>query len=207
LGNDGKTRPNLVRALIAWHDEYGVDSDGWLPLLPEADHANEVAFAVDLDIKTPNGLPYKLVGVLDRVVSLRGKPAIIETKSTGSALSSYFFNRFQPDTQISLYAGVGALLFAGYRGKILLDGIFITKNGIEVYRHELNVADGASELKDAEFWIKQAEACALSGYWPRNRAVCGLYGGCMFREVCAAPERSQNAILREKFVQKSIDAA
>ena len=200
-----KTRPNLVRALIEWADSYGYDTPGWLPLLPEASPANEVPFELDLDMETPNGTPYKLYGVLDRVVTLRGKPAIIDSKSTKYSMGSFYFKRFKPDTQISLYSGAGSMLFHGYKGTVFIDAFFVSKiAGVEVFRGELAVHDGLEAIEDAKFWIKQAERCAVAGYYPMNRTSCGLYGGCMFRGVCSAPKSTRHSILEQEFERKSL---
>jgi hypothetical protein len=201
-----KTRPNLVRGLIEWADSYGVGTPGWLPLLPAAGPANEVPFEIDLGIVTPNGTPYTLYGILDRVVTLKGKPAIIDSKSTKFSMGSFYFDRYRPDTQISLYAGAGTLLFYGFKGKVLIDAFFLSKTqGVNVFRAELDTHDGTEAIEDAKFWIGQAELCATTGAWPRNRTSCSLYGGCVFRKVCAAPYASRQLILAQEFEKKDDD--
>lgn len=201
-----KTRPNLVRGLIEWSDSYGVGTPGWLPLLPEASPANEVPFEIDLGMITPNGTPYTLYGILDRVVALKGKPAVLDSKSTKFSMGSFYFDRFRPDTQISLYEGAGTLLFYGYKGKVLIDAFFLSKTqGVNVFRAELEVHDGIEAIEDAKFWIGQAEICATMGVWPRNRTSCSLYGGCVFRKVCAAPAASRQLILEQEYEKKYED--
>ena len=198
-----KTRPNLVRGLIEWADSYGVGTPGWLPLLPEAAPANEVPYEIDLGMTTPSGTPYTLYGILDRVVLMKGKPVIIDSKSTKFSMGSFYFDRFRPDTQISLYAGAGSMLFHGYRGKVLIDAFFISKTlGVEVFRGELDTHDGGEAIEDAKFWIRQAEVCATTDVWPRNRTSCSLYGGCTFRRVCSAPAASRQLILEQEFEKR-----
>lgn len=198
-----KTKLNLVSGLVEWADTYGYGTPGWLPLLSEAAPANEVPFEIDLDMRTPAGTPYTLYGILDRVVRFKGKPAIIDSKSTKFSAGSFYFDRYKPDTQISLYAGAASLLFHDYCGKVLIDAFFVTKTqGVTTFRGELDICDGAEAIEDVKVSIKQAEACVVEDHYPRNRTSCSLYGGCVFREVCSAPTASRHLILEQTFERK-----
>lgn len=200
----GRSLANVVRCVIAWADDYGIDSDGWAPLAGEPDECSEVAFEVPL-LVIDNGQFY-LRGRFDRVVQHRRGTAICDPKTTGASASAYYFRKFNPSSQMSLYAGVGDLLFDDFCKVILLDAIFFRESkregaDITPIREELRIEDGPEAIEDAKYWIRLADQMFFADHWPRNRNGCnGPYGMCVYAGVCNQPKRKRMSILQQEFV-------
>lgn len=191
-----KTRQRLTEALVAWHDELGVDTDYWLPLW---EGASEQAVEVPLWSDIARNGQVVMAGTIDRVLEYGGRPVILDTKTTGSYESAWFFDRFRPDTQISTYVALAQRCIPELRPMAFIDAFFITAGGVSVRRELIQVLDASEALADASYWIGQAHACAAADSWPANRQSCHHYGGCEFVSVCREAPGNRERILRSDY--------
>ena len=192
-----KTRENLVRSVI-WYVEHFIADPAETITLKNGKAAVELSFRMELGSDVEPGTPYILCGHLDRLVNFTGGTYVMDRKTTGSTIGSYYFDQYDPDNQMSLYTMAGRVIF-----KAPVRGVIIEAAQIAVgftrfargftYRTDSQLEEWKEETKD---WLARAKADALRGYWPRNDKSCHMYGGCTFRKVCnKSPE------VREKFLE------
>jgi hypothetical protein len=149
--------------------------------------------------------PYILCGHLDKIVVYQGQRFVMDHKTTGGWLSANYFDRYEPDNQMTLYA---------LASKVVLDqdhpvrGVIIDAARIEAtkstfargvtYRTPDQLAEWIVDLKHH---LAEAERCAEEGYWPHNDTACDKYGGCKFREICSKSPKVRERFLEGNFVK------
>lgn len=207
----GRSKINVVRCLVEWADEYGVESGEWLPLAPEAGEASEVKFEIPLLIGA-DGTEFFLRGTIDRIVATRRGISILDTKTTGMSPGRYFFDRFSPDGQMSTYDGAAVLLFGeDYSRELIVEAFFIRSlkregDSVQVLRETIRMVDGPEAIEDAKHWVAEADKAFLAGHWPRNRQGCtGLYGRCVYAGVCSQKPKLRKSILEQEFDYTPLD--
>jgi PD-(D/E)XK nuclease superfamily len=195
-----KCRENLVRTVVWYIDKFRVDPaqtregpDG--PML-ELHFQFEIGFNYNLQH------PYSLCGYLDRVVSFQNESFMMDRKSTTSTLSSYYFEQYEPNNQMTLYSLASQVAFKTPVRGVIVDAAQIAVGFSRFVRHLIyKTPDQIDEwLKDLKLWLRSAERFAEENYWPQNDMSCHKYGGCPFREVC-----SKSPDVREKFLETSFE--
>ncbi len=198
-----RTRWTGLRALIWYADEFG---EGAVQpyQFPDGTHAVELSFSVPLPLDNPDGDPYILCGHMDGLTEFGQELYVRERKTTTATLSKYYFKRYSPNTQISVYDLIGNILFE----KFNIRGVMVeaTQTGVTFTRFQRHLVPRPDEtreefLHDILHWVKQAEACARDGYWPMNQAACSLYGGCPYRDTCSKAPSMRKRFLDAEFKQ------
>ena len=147
--------------------------------------------------------PYLLCGHLDRVVDFSGGLYVMDRKTSVQTLSSYYFNQWAPNNQMTLYSLAGKVVLNQAVKGVIIDAaqVLLEKpNNFQrgfTYRTEDQLAEW---LQDLRFWLHNAETYATANYWPQNDTSCGMYGGCKFREVC-----SKSPQVREQYLKATFD--
>lgn len=183
-----KNRYTLFSAVLLYCDEQK-PSGGVQPIVfPDGQVALELSFTLELPYECPDGSPYLLCGHLDSMVSVGGENCIRERKTTRSSLSLGFFDRFAPDTQIDTYDLAGNMLFGPtlHPNGVMIEVMQVSAEFNKLQRGMVTITEGRREetLRDLGYWIKQAEACAAAGYYPKNTSSCNAMQGCQYRRVC-----------------------
>ena len=198
-----KTRETAIRALVWYLDAHEHDNLKTVTL-QNGKAAVEMSFRYPLDMYTPNGTQYLLCGHLDRVADLNGLVYIVDIKTTKSTLSSYFFQQFSPNNQMSFYSVAAKVVYGDYVHGVIVDGIQAAVGFNRFGRSIAHRSPGLQEewLTQAMGWIKQAEEMAIEfgdDPWPMNDTIgCHQYGRCPFLDICnKAPE------VRERFLQSN----
>lgn len=214
-----KNRFTLVRSVIWYLDQFKDDPAATL-ILANGKPAVELSFRMELDWgpeannKCPPGgwrhamndglgfQPYILCGHLDRVVEFGGQRYVLDRKTSGSSLTSHYFDGFSPDNQMSIYTLAARIQFSTPVAGVIIDAAQIAvgftrfQRGF-TYRTEAQLEEW---LTDFRFWTAQAEGFAEADSWPMNDKSCGMYGGCAFRKIC-----SKSPEVRERFLESDFE--
>ncbi len=198
-----KNRKNLIRTMV-WFFENYKDSPLKTVILKDGSPAVELWFKVELDLKTPDGVPYIMTGHIDRLVELHETFWFCDLKTTAYTISSSFFEKFQPDNQMSLYTVGGKIIFEQDLMGGIIDGAQVAIGFSAFSRGMIEMTKGSQEewLSEFKMWIKQAEMFAKAEYWPANDTACHHYGGCDFLDVCKRDPKSRLNKLKTNFKQR-----
>ena len=171
-----KTRPNLVRTVIWYIEQYGVESDDGLVTyhLEDGKPAVELSFAIELDDDIV------FCGHLDRVVQLGDDLYIADQKTTGGTISNYFFKQFDTSLQMTGYAFAGKMVMKSPVRGVIIDGAQIA-------------------VKSVRHTIEGAWRAADEGYYPMNYTSCDKYGGCPFRQLCTSSKHVVENYIKSDF--------
>lgn len=147
--------------------------------------------------------PYLLSGHLDRVVNFNDSLYVMDRKTSTMTLSTYYFNQWAPNNQMTLYTLAGrTVLDSPIRGviidaaQVLLEKPNAFQRGF-TYRSDDQLDEWLADLR---YWLQSAEKYAVDNYWPQNDTACDKFGGCKFREVCA-----KSPSVREQYLKASFD--
>jgi hypothetical protein len=197
-----KTRPNLIRTIVWYIDQFAVESEDGLQTyhLQDGKPAVELSFALDVE-------DVLLCGHLDRVVTMGDQLYVMDQKTTGGTVGTYYFDQFSPNTQMSLYSWAGqAILHSPVRG-VIIDAAQIAVN---FTRFERGITTRSSDqltewFESARWHIKSAQQSATLDLWPMNTASCGNYGGCPFRILCSRSPKVRENYIKSDFVEHNWD--
>ena len=152
---------------------------------------------------TPN---YLLCGHLDRIVNFQGALFVMDRKTSGTALSSYYFNQYHPHNQMSLYAIAGKIILDTPVKGVIIDAAYIFNDWTNANPFQRGVTYRTQDQMDEWFWdlsywLKFAEECAQNDHWPQNDTSCDKYGGCRFRSICQKSPNARQTFLKSEFKQ------
>jgi len=205
-GDSNKNRETLIRSVLWYLEEFKDDSLRTI-ILANGKPAVELSFRFDTSYSASSGRPYILCGHLDRLASFDGDIYIPDHKTTQAGLNSYFFEKFTPDNQVSLYSlgakityhqPVVGVIISG--AQILVESTRFAREYIQ--RTESQLDEWYDELGD---WLDLAERFAATGRYPMNEKSCSNYGGCPFRKVCSMPPAARQPWLENDFAKRIWD--
>ena len=194
-----KNRFTLVRSIVWYLDQFADDSIETIRLA-NGKPAVELSFRFETDYFAPDGQTYMLCGHLDRLGEFNGKKYVVDRKTSKSAISSDFFDKFNPDNQMTLYTLAANIVYSMPVEGVIIDGAQVAvgfsrfQRGL-VTRHKSQLDEWYGELS---YWFGAAEHFARLGHWPQNDKACGNYGGCQFRNIC-----SKSPSVREEWLSAS----
>lgn len=180
-----KNRYTLVRTVVWYLDQY--EHDELVTAIIGGRPAVELPFVMDSGYTAFTGEDFHLVGKLDRIVIFQHDYYVSDIKTTKSTIGDYYFSRYTPDNQVTVYSIAGSNILQNKIEGLIIDAAQIAvsfsafKRGL-VERSEAYILEWQEELGD---WLMQLNSCAENNRWPRNDAACNLYGGCPFRPVCS----------------------
>lgn len=201
-GHNLKNRFNLIRSLV-WYTEQFRDDPAQTVILANGKPAVELSFRFDA------GDGVLLCGHLDRVVEWNGSKFVMDRKTTTTTISSYYFNNYTPDNQMSLYTLAGRVILNSPVRGVIIDAAQIAvgftrfERGM-VYRTDEQLEEWLSQAKE---YIKEAQYMgdrAVEGHrgeaaFPMNDKACHNYGGCPFRDICGSDPRVRQTYLESNF--------
>jgi len=165
--------------------------------------AVELSFRFELDWgPTGSNSPYLLCGHLDQVVTFGDSLFVMDHKTSKNAIGDYYFDGFNPDNQMTLYALAGQIVINSPIKGVIIDAAQILLEKPHAFKRgmTLRTKEQLEEwTADLEYWLNQAEAYATANYWPMNDTSCGMYGGCRFREVCSKSGSTRHVYLKSNF--------
>ena len=210
-----KNPETLLRTVIWYLDEHEDDEAKTL-VWSDGSPAVEQSFRFELDWSPPMerhkgrilpDQPYVLCGHLDKIVTFMDQRFVMDHKTTTWFLGPRYFNAFEPDNQMTLYALASKVVLHSdhpVRG-IIIDAARIEPDKSSFARGiTYRSPDQLSEwVNDLRHWLNLAERYAAEGYWPQNDTACDKYGGCKFREICSKSPKVRQRFLEGNFVKQT----
>lgn len=197
-----KNRKSLLRAVVWKLEEYRNDPLSTY-IMPNGSPAVEYSFRFTLPHYTYDNIPYVFCGHFDRVATMNGEYFIIDHKTTSGQITPYFFEQFNPNTQMTLYNLAGKFVLPEPIKAILVDAVQIGKSFARFGRGFVRISDSqtAEFIDELKVWIAAANDCVRNQFWPKNESSCGNYGGCRFRSVCSRDCSVQHLYITQDFEQ------
>lgn len=199
-----KNRDTLIRSVI-WYEDHFKEDPAKTVILANGKPAVELSFRMELDWGPQNApakpWPYILCGHLDRLVDFAGGTYVMDRKTTANTISSYYFDQFVPDNQMSLYTMAAKVIYQTPVRGVIIDAVqtavgFSRFSRGFTYRTDAQIEEWLSDL---HYWFKLAEQYATAGYWPMNDKSCHNFGGCVFRKVCSKSPEARETFLASDF--------
>lgn len=211
-----KTRPNLIRTIVWYIEQFGEETEDGLQTyqLANGKPAVELSFAFEVtdDIM--------FCGHLDRVVSMGDQLYVMDQKTSGGTVGTYYFNQYSPHNQMSLYSLAGkTILHSPIRG-VIIDAAQIAVN---FTRFERGITTRTQDQLD-EWLMSALETINTIRHqteryrdmvtaneknperaFPMNPTACGNYGGCPFREVCSRSPKVRESFLKSDYTNHNWD--
>lgn len=192
-----KTRETLIRSIIWYIDTFANDSLETV-ILENGKPAAELSFTLEVD----GGNLF--CGHIDRLVQTGGDYFITDNKTTGSTITSRFFDQFNPDTQMSLYSFAGKAIYDIPVKGVVIDGAQIA---VGFTRFERGFTFRTEDQLDEWYgetiaFIEHVQDMTLADMFPQNPTACGNYGGCEFRHICSKSPHVREQFLKGDFVKQ-----
>ena len=196
-----KTRETLVRSIIWYLDTFGKNDPARTVILADGRPAVELSFQLDLDWGPVEGRQYVLCGHLDRLVEYSGGIYDMDRKTTGTTLTSSWFDQFDPDNQMSCYAFASKAIYKTEIKGVIIDAAQVAVGFTRFSRGFTYRTDSQIEewLADLHYWFDLQKIFAQKNYWPMNDKSCHKYGGCHFRKVCSKSPEVRDIFLHSDF--------
>lgn len=192
-----KTRFNLVRTIVWYVEQFGREVEGGIQTfhLKDGTPAVELSFQLDID----ETLIY--CGHLDQVVTYGDDKYIQDQKTTGSTISTRFFEGFKPSNQMSGYTWAGQMMFDTPISGVIIDGAQIAVGFTRFERGFVHYTQAEIDewFVDMRYTVDLARIAVQRNTFPMNRSSCGNYGGCEFRGVCSRSPQVRDNFLRADF--------
>lgn len=216
-----KNRRTLIQLLVDYFDKFAEDPAQTF-ILDNGKPAVELSFKFELEFGpksaqyendegvnplAPNQ-PYLLCGHLDRVVHFNNDLYVLDHKTTTTTPSSYYFDGFNPDNQMTLYTFASKVVYHANVKGVIVEAAQIKLEEPNEFKRGVThrTPDQIEEwVSDLEFWLAQAESFATANYWPMNDTSCNKYNGCQFRGVCSRGPHVRKNLLAADFVQKPVE--
>lgn len=194
--HSAKTRPNLIRTIIWYIDQFRDDPCETV-ILADGKPAVEHSFRLEADNDVI------LSGHLDRLVLYGDKPYIQDQKTTGTTITPRYFEQWSPETQMSLYTFAGKAIFGVPVKGVIIDAAQIAV-GFSRFERGFTFRDDPQldEWYDhAMMHIQSARTATRENHFPMNPASCNNYGGCQFRNICSKSPSVRDRFLDGDFVK------
>lgn len=201
-----KNRFTLIRSLV-WYTEQFKNDPAETVILGNGKPAVELSFRFNLDAETPDQTQYLYCGHLDRLAKFAGATYVLDRKTSKSALSSNYFDKFRPNTQMTGYTLGGKIAFAEPVKGVIIDAAQIAVGFTRFSRGQsLRTTDELDEFLEETVWyIKLAEGYVQSDFWPKNEASCDKYGGCPFIPICSKSKGQRETWLAADYAKRLWD--
>jgi hypothetical protein len=201
-----KNRYTLVRTII-WYLEHFKDDVAKTIVLANGKPAVELSFRFELNQKAPTNETYLLCGHLDRLALINDEPFIIDRKTSKNSIENGYFDKFNPDNQMSTYDLAGKVVFGLDAKGIIVDAAQVLITGSRFRRGFTHrTPEQRNEwLLDLGWWLDYAAKCAQNNHWPMNDKSCGNYGGCPYRGICNKSPLVQQQWLDSGFHKRTWD--
>lgn len=192
--HNAKTRETLIRSIVWYLDQFENDPCKTV-ILEDGSPAVELSFRFQLDNEIV------LCGHIDRIVEHAGDYYVQDQKTTGASLGSWYFKRYNPNDQMSLYTIAGNVVWHTPVRGVMIDAAQIAVGFTRFERGFTFRTPDQNEawLKDAKYWIERTWEAAAQGY-PMNDAACMMYGGCPFMGIC-----SKDPSVRQEFLETGFE--
>jgi len=201
-GHDKKTRETLIRTIIWYLDQFELTPHEVatpVHILSDDRPAVELSFSVPFDESE-----YLWCGHIDRLVEYNGGVYVMDQKTTGGSLTSYYFRGFALDVQMSGYTFGAAVGYSLPVKGVIIDAAQILVGGTKFARGFVNRSP--SQLDEwhatAAYYMNEAKRAVESGEFAMNTTSCMNYGGCAFHAICERSPVHRPNFLEADFVRR-----
>ena len=190
-----KNRRTLVRSVVWYLDQFGIGDPASTVMLADGRPAVELSFKFEVE----HGL--LLCGHMDRIVDFIGDRYVMDHKTTKETLGPYYFKRYSPDNQVSLYAVAAQIAYATPVAGVIIDAAQIA---VGFTRFEQGFASRQKPmldkwLDDFYIWAGLQAAFADAGHYPMNDKSCRF---CDFKTVCSSSPVIRQKVLDGEFTRR-----
>ena len=182
-----KSLERMLSAFLYYFTVWPLDSDF---VRPFQDKGIEFSFSIPLPVEHPEtGDPLILAGRFDMLGQHSAGPLYVVDEKTASQLGASWVEGWKLDGQFTEYCWAAQQYGFPVVGAIVR-GISILKTG---HGHAQSLQTRSKFMIDAWYTqllrdVERMIALWKEGYFDRSYGpVCKMYGGCSFRQVCAAP--------------------
>lgn len=191
-GETTKTPETLLRTLVWYFDQFGVDDPAKTHILSNGKPAVELSFSFPIDDQ------FSYCGHFDRIVEFNDALWDSDYKTTKSQLNAMYFAQWTPDIQMTGYTLASKIVFDVPAKGVIVDAVQL---GVTFSRFARNPVHRTAEqldefISDLELSLQIAKVYAEKESWPQNPESCHHYGGCEFRKVC-----SHSPSVRKNFLE------
>lgn len=202
-----RNRYTLLRSII-WYLEHFKDDPARTIILSNGKPAVELSFRLDLTDEIV------ICGHLDRVVEFQDSLYVMDRKTTKTTISSYYFDQYSPDNQMSLYTAASQIIYKTPVKGVIIDAAqvavgftrfergFTHRTGEQIEewiyatKQHITLAQTMADLAEQDHPDDPAAA------WPMNDKSCHNYGGCVFRKICSKDPRVRQTFLESDFERR-----
>ena len=195
-----KNRENLIRSVVWYLEEYRNDVAHTL-ILANGKPAVELSFRFDTGVSCAPGQNYLLSGHMDRMVDFGGDHFVMDRKTSGSTLGSYYFSQYSPDNQMSLYTLASRVVYDHPVSGVIIDAVQVAV-GFSAFSRGITMrSEGQLDewLEDTFLTLETARSYAELQHWPMNEMSCNNYGGCAFKSICSKDPAVREIFLKNDF--------
>lgn len=199
-GDTAKNRRTLLRSIV-WYFEHYRDDPIKPLLLADGKPAVELSFRFDTGETFSDGTPIYFSGHLDLLGEMGSALYILDHKTAGSTLTSYYFDRYSPDNQMSMYTFAGKVITGREVRGVIIDAAQIAVGFTRFSRGFANRSPAQLEewFQDTITAIRQAEHYHQQNYYPMNDKSCF---NCPFQPICAKDPAVRDMYLRSNFAKR-----
>lgn len=145
----------------------------------------------------------QLFGTLDLMLrnTSTGEIVVADHKTT-KTLGQEFFNKAKPNHQFTAYLWLARSLLEVTPERFMVNGIQVAKTKADMIRNFTSRDQGDFEefTEQLEFSVNEYLHGVNYGHWRMGPlSACTLYGGCQYREACAAPRAQRDFILQSQY--------
>lgn len=198
-----RTREILVRSIIWYYSHYSPEPMTTLTL-PNGKPALELSFTFTL--AQPQDIPGPIMwcGHIDKLVTFGDYTMVLERKTTTTELGEKYFAGYLMSNQISGYSAAGRVVFKTKVHGAVIDAAQLLVSGTRFQRSQQLRSDAQLDewTADTMAWVRLAYGFAQANYWPMNKASCGNYGGCVYRQICSKDPTSRPGLLATHFTRR-----
>lgn len=198
-----RTREILIRSIIYYYAQYSPDPMKTLTL-PNGQPALELSFTFTLDMPKDIPSPILWCGHIDKFVTFGDYTMVLERKTTTTELGEKYFANYLMSNQITGYSAAGKVVFKTKVHGAVIDAAQLLVSGTRFQRSQQLRTDAQLDewTADTMAWVRLAYGFAQANYWPMNKASCGNYGGCVYRQICSKDPSSRPGLLSTHFTRR-----
>lgn len=192
-----KSRDTLIRTIIWYFEDFAEDPFSTF-LRQNGTAAVEASFQLPVD----NGIT--LCGHIDRLAVDRESNIFVhDQKTSGMALSPYFFRQFKPGIQFGMYTFAGKAIYNVPVKGVIVDAVQVAVGFSKFARSPILYTEGELNewYDELMYLVEETQENSRRDYFPRRPASCNNYGGCEFHTVCERPKEVRDNFLRADFVK------
>jgi len=200
-GHDKKTRETLIRTIVWYLDQFELSPVAVatpVQMLENGKPAVELSFSVPFDDE------FIWCGHIDRLVEYNNQTYVMDQKTTGGSLTSYYFRGFALDVQMSGYTFGASIGFNIPVKGVIIDAAQILIGGTKFARGFVNRSP--SQLDEwratASYYMREARKAVETNTFAMNTTSCMNYGGCAFHAICERSPAHRPNFLEADFVRR-----